>query len=59
MVKMNRNIIANSQNDITFNYKVILNYVRKTREYHMRRFAKFGTICTIKKNVKNTHGTVV
>ena len=56
---MNRNIIANSQNDITFNYKVILNYVRKTREYHMRRFAKFGTICTIKKNVKNTHGTVV
>ena len=56
---MNRNIIAKSQNDIIFNYKVILNYVRKTREYYMRRFAKFSTIRTIKKNAKNTHGTVV
>ena len=26
---------------------------------HMRRFARFGTICTIHKNVKNNHGGVL
>ena len=26
---------------------------------HMRLFARLGTICTILKNVKNTHGAVL
>ena len=27
--------------------------------FYMRRFARFGTICTILKNVKNAHGGVL
>ena len=54
---MNRHIIAKSQNDITFNYKVTLNYIHNTSTISdtLSDLVPFAQ----KKPVKNTHGTVV